>query len=141
MKANLSERLLNPGPHRERERRPAAVRKAMAGHGVAAQSNNHWLGGHARWLTGHPATSGYPKTVVFQAGDVMTGGGIRTLGGNDAVHEAGIAPAVCELPDLLLQPRQGSATVETRTAIGAPMIANLSVHFAGQKLPAPVTSR
>jgi lactate dehydrogenase-like 2-hydroxyacid dehydrogenase len=50
-----------------------------------------------------------------------------------------IAPAFFELHNVLLQPHQGSATVETRTAIGALMIANLTAHFAGQKLPTPVT--
>lgn len=49
-----------------------------------------------------------------------------------------IAPAFFELPNVLLQPHQGSATVETRTAIGELMIANLTAHFAGQKLPTPV---
>jgi lactate dehydrogenase-like 2-hydroxyacid dehydrogenase len=56
-------------------------------------------------------------------------------------NEPRIAPAFYELPNVLLQPHQGSATVETRTAIGALMIANLSAHFAGQKLPTPVTLR
>jgi lactate dehydrogenase-like 2-hydroxyacid dehydrogenase len=56
-------------------------------------------------------------------------------------NEPGIAPAFYELPNVLLQPHQGSATVETRIAIGALMIANLSAHFAGQKLPTPVTLR
>src|SRR5262249_61533637 len=76
-------------------RRWAAVRKAMADQGVDAlivQSNNDWLGGHAKWLTDHPATNGYPKTVVFHANDWMTvvdmgpRGGRRRLGGNDEVH-------------------------------------------------------
>ena len=95
MNANINERLLNPVSHTELERRWAAVRKAMAGHGVDAivvQSNNDWLGGHAKWLTDHPATNGYPKTVVFHADDFMTvidmgpRGGVRKLGGNDEVH-------------------------------------------------------
>jgi lactate dehydrogenase-like 2-hydroxyacid dehydrogenase len=54
-------------------------------------------------------------------------------------NEPRIAPTFYELPNVLLQPHQGSATVETRTAIGALMIANLSAHFAGHKLPTPVT--
>jgi Xaa-Pro aminopeptidase len=67
----------------------------MAEHGVAAlvvQSNNDWLGGYAKWLTDHPATNGYPKTVIFHADDFMTvvdmgpRGGRRKLGGNDEVH-------------------------------------------------------
>jgi lactate dehydrogenase-like 2-hydroxyacid dehydrogenase len=50
-----------------------------------------------------------------------------------------IAPEFLELPNVLLQPHHGSATVETRTAIGQLMIDNLTAHFAGAKLPTPVT--
>jgi lactate dehydrogenase-like 2-hydroxyacid dehydrogenase len=49
-----------------------------------------------------------------------------------------IAPDLIELPNVLLQPHHGSATVETRTAIGQLMIDNLTAHFAGRKLPTPV---
>jgi len=91
----MSERLLNPVSNAELDRRWAAVRNAMADQGVDAlvvQSNNDWLGGYAKWLTDHPATNGYPKTVVFHANDWMTvidmgpRGGRRKLGGNDEVH-------------------------------------------------------
>jgi Xaa-Pro aminopeptidase len=91
----MNERLFNPVSDAELDRRWTAVRKAMSDHGVDAlivQSNNDWLGGHAKWLTDHPATNGYPKTVVFHADDWMTivdmgpRGGRRTLGGNDEVH-------------------------------------------------------
>jgi D-3-phosphoglycerate dehydrogenase len=50
-----------------------------------------------------------------------------------------IAPMFLELPNVLLQPHHGSATVETRTAIGELMIDNLTAHFTGRKLPTPVT--
>jgi Xaa-Pro aminopeptidase len=91
----MNERLFNPVSNAELDRRWAAVRKAMADQGVDAliiQSNNDWLGGYAKWLTDHPATNGYPKTVVFHANDWMTvvdmgpRGGRRKLGGNDEVH-------------------------------------------------------
>jgi lactate dehydrogenase-like 2-hydroxyacid dehydrogenase len=49
-----------------------------------------------------------------------------------------IAPEFLELPNVLLQPHHGSATIETRTAIGQSMIDNLRAHFAGRKLPSPV---
>jgi hydroxypyruvate reductase len=49
-----------------------------------------------------------------------------------------IAPDLLALPDVLLQPHHGSATVETRTAIGQLMIDNLTAYFAGRKLPTPV---
>src|SRR6516162_6461926 len=91
----MNERLLNPVSDAELDRRQAAVRKAMADHGVEAlvvQSNNDWLGGYAKWLTDHPAANGYPKSVIFYADDFMTvvdmgpRGGRRKLGGNDEVH-------------------------------------------------------
>lgn len=91
----MNERLLNPGSNAELDRRWAAVRYAIADQGVDAlvvQSNNDWLGGYAKWLTDHPATNGYPTTVVFHATDWMTvvdmgpRGGRRKLGGNDEVH-------------------------------------------------------
>ncbi len=49
-----------------------------------------------------------------------------------------IAPDLLALPNVLLQPHHGSATVETRTAIGQLMIDNLTAYFAGWKLPTPV---
>src|SRR6266446_3478644 len=49
-----------------------------------------------------------------------------------------IAPDLLALPNVLLQPHHGSATVETRTAIGQLMIDNLTAYFAGRKLPTPV---
>jgi Xaa-Pro aminopeptidase len=91
----MNERLLNPISDAELQRRWAALREAMAARGVSAvvvQSNNDWLGGYAKWLTDHPATNGYPKSVIFYADDFMTvvdmgpRGGRRRLGGNDEVH-------------------------------------------------------
>jgi Xaa-Pro aminopeptidase len=91
----MNERLLNPISDAELDRRWVAVRNAMAEQGVDAlvvQSNNDWLGGHVKWLTDHPATNGYPKTVVFHVNDWMTvidmgpRGGRRKLGGNDEIH-------------------------------------------------------
>ncbi len=91
----MNERMVNPVSNAELDRRWSAVRKVLAERGVDAlivQSNNDWLGGHAKWLTDHPATNGYPKTVIFHANDWMTvvdmgpRGGRRRLGGNDEVH-------------------------------------------------------
>jgi hypothetical protein len=91
----MNERLLNPISNAELDRRWAALRAAMAEQKVDAlvvQSNNDWLGGYAKWLTDHPATNGYPKSVIFYADDFMTvvdmgpRGGRRKLGGNDEIH-------------------------------------------------------
>jgi lactate dehydrogenase-like 2-hydroxyacid dehydrogenase len=48
------------------------------------------------------------------------------------------APDVLKLPNVIVQPHHGTATVETRTAIGQLMIDNLTAHFAGRPLPTPV---
>jgi len=52
--------------------------------------------------------------------------------------EPAVNPRFRTLPNVLLQPHQGSATVETRAAMGALMRANLTAHFAGLPLPSPV---
>jgi lactate dehydrogenase-like 2-hydroxyacid dehydrogenase len=44
----------------------------------------------------------------------------------------------CSTPNVIVQPHRGSATVETRTAIGQLMIDNLSAHFARKPLLTPV---
>jgi lactate dehydrogenase-like 2-hydroxyacid dehydrogenase len=48
------------------------------------------------------------------------------------------SPEVLKLPNVIVQPHHGSATLETRTAIGQLMIDNLSAHFAGGPLLTPV---
>jgi hydroxypyruvate reductase len=53
-------------------------------------------------------------------------------------NEPNVAPALLALPNVIVQPHQGSATVETRTAIGQLMIDNISAHFAGKPLLTPV---
>jgi lactate dehydrogenase-like 2-hydroxyacid dehydrogenase len=47
-------------------------------------------------------------------------------------------PELLRLPNVIVQPHHGSATVETRVAIGRLMIDNLAAHFAGQPLLSPV---
>jgi lactate dehydrogenase-like 2-hydroxyacid dehydrogenase len=48
------------------------------------------------------------------------------------------SPELLKLPNVIVQPHHGSATIETRTAIGKLMIDNLSAHFAGRPLLTPV---
>jgi lactate dehydrogenase-like 2-hydroxyacid dehydrogenase len=48
------------------------------------------------------------------------------------------SPEVLKLPNVIVQPHHGTATVETRTAIGQLMIDNITAHFAGRPLPTPV---
>src|SRR5271170_5521934 len=91
----MNERLLSQVSNAELERRWTAIRKVMAERNVdalIAQSNNDWLGGYVKWLTDHPATNGYPTTIIFHANDWMTmiemgpGGGRRQLGGADELY-------------------------------------------------------
>jgi lactate dehydrogenase-like 2-hydroxyacid dehydrogenase len=49
-----------------------------------------------------------------------------------------IAPAFLTLPNVIVQPHQGSATVETRTAIGQLMLDNLAAWFDRRALLTPV---
>jgi lactate dehydrogenase-like 2-hydroxyacid dehydrogenase len=53
-------------------------------------------------------------------------------------NEPDVSPELLALPNVLVQPHHGSTTVETRTAVGALMIENLSAHFAGKPLLTPV---
>jgi len=48
------------------------------------------------------------------------------------------SPELLKLPNVIVQPHQGSATLETRTAIGQLMIDNLSAHFSDRPLLTPV---
>jgi lactate dehydrogenase-like 2-hydroxyacid dehydrogenase len=42
------------------------------------------------------------------------------------------------MDNVVLQPHQASATVETRRAMADLVLANLAAHFSGQALPTPV---
>ncbi|MCC6777423.1 MAG: 2-hydroxyacid dehydrogenase [Hyphomicrobiales bacterium] len=53
-------------------------------------------------------------------------------------NEPNPARELLQLPNVIVQPHHGSATVETRTAIGRLMIDNLDAHFAGRALLTPV---
>ncbi|PZU56596.1 MAG: hydroxyacid dehydrogenase [Sphingobium sp.] len=53
-------------------------------------------------------------------------------------HEPHVPEALLGLDNVVLQPHQGSATVNTRNAMADLVLANLDAHFAGQPLPTPV---
>jgi lactate dehydrogenase-like 2-hydroxyacid dehydrogenase len=53
-------------------------------------------------------------------------------------NEPHVSPELLALPNVIVQPHHGSATIETRTAMGQLMIDNISAHFAGQALLTPV---
>jgi lactate dehydrogenase-like 2-hydroxyacid dehydrogenase len=52
--------------------------------------------------------------------------------------EPTVAPALLVLPNVVTLPHLGSATVETRTAMGMRAIANLDAYFSGGTLLDPV---
>ncbi len=52
--------------------------------------------------------------------------------------EPHLNPRFLTAPNLLLQPHHASGSIETRTAMGQHLLANLAAHFAGQPLPTPV---
>src|SRR5215813_7427702 len=93
--STASERITTAISDQELERRWAAARREMRERKIDAlvmQSANDWLGGYVKWFTDIPATNGYPKTVIFHAGEPMTliemgnEGGVRKLKGDDPMH-------------------------------------------------------
>lgn len=53
-------------------------------------------------------------------------------------NEPCVSPRLGELPNVVLSPHIGSATVATRQAMADLVVANLRAHFAAQKVPTPV---
>jgi len=53
-------------------------------------------------------------------------------------NEPHVPAGLLALPNIIVQPHHGSATTETRTAMGQLMIDNLSAHFGGKPLLTPV---
>jgi lactate dehydrogenase-like 2-hydroxyacid dehydrogenase len=53
-------------------------------------------------------------------------------------HEPDVPPELVALPNVTLLPHIGSATLETRTAMGLLAAENLIAHFEGRRLPARV---
>jgi lactate dehydrogenase-like 2-hydroxyacid dehydrogenase len=51
-----------------------------------------------------------------------------------------INEAFLALPNVIVQPHQGSAARETREAMGLQVVDNLRAHFEGRPLPSPVSS-
>ena len=65
----------------------------------------------------------------------------RRLGGAGLdvfVDEPNVPEALWALDQVVLQPHQASATVETRVAMGELVLANLAAHFAGREPVTPV---
>ncbi len=72
--------------------------------------------------------------AALEAGTIA-GAGLDVYEGEPAVH-----PGLLTREDVVLLPHLGSATVETREAMGMRAVANLNAFFAGSPLPDAVTS-
>lgn len=74
MQDNTS-RAVNAVSLSEMQRRWRLVRESMRKQGLDAlvmQNSSDWIGGYVRWFNNHPATNGYPNTIVFPLGEGMS---------------------------------------------------------------------
>jgi lactate dehydrogenase-like 2-hydroxyacid dehydrogenase len=65
----------------------------------------------------------------------------RRLGGAGLdvfAHAPDVPKAIWDMDNVVLQPHQASATVETRRAVADLVLANLAAHFAGREPATPV---
>ena len=70
--------------------------------------------------------------------DALERGVIAGAGLDVFVNEPAIRAEFLALPNVLLMPHQGSATVETRRAMGELVLTNLAAYFAGETPPTSV---
>ncbi|MGC9369686.1 MAG: 2-hydroxyacid dehydrogenase [Paracoccaceae bacterium] len=70
--------------------------------------------------------------------DALESGAIRGAGLDVYDNEPDIDPRFLRLDNVVLQPHQGSGTIETRKAMGELQRANLAAFFAGEALVTPV---
>jgi lactate dehydrogenase-like 2-hydroxyacid dehydrogenase len=74
-----------------------------------------------------------PALVAALAEGRLGGAGLDVF-----TEEPNVPEALWRMNNVVLQPHQASATVETRLAMGELVLANLAAHFAGQPLPTAV---
>ncbi|MFO1208079.1 MAG: D-glycerate dehydrogenase [Amaricoccus sp.] len=70
--------------------------------------------------------------------EALASGRLAGAGLDVYAEEPRVPEALLRLPNVTLLPHIGSATVETRTAMGMLAVDNLIAHFAGQPLPSRV---
>jgi len=70
--------------------------------------------------------------------ELLAGGGLGGAALDVFVDEPRVPEALLGLDNVVLSPHQGSATRQTRDAMGALLVANLDAHFAGEPLPSAV---
>lgn len=74
-----------------------------------------------------------PALVAALAEGRLGGAGLDVF-----AHEPDVPKALWDMDNVVLQPHQASATVETRRAIADLVLANLAAHFAGKEPVTPV---
>lgn len=74
-----------------------------------------------------------PALVAALAEGRLGGAGLDVF-----TDEPNVPEALWRMNNVVLQPHQASATVETRLTMGELVLANLAAHFAGQPLPTAV---
>ncbi|MEM7042980.1 MAG: 2-hydroxyacid dehydrogenase [Pseudomonadota bacterium] len=70
--------------------------------------------------------------------DALKSGRLGAAGLDVFANEPEVPAALIVMDNVVLQPHQGSACVETRDAMGNLVLDNLSAHFAGRPLPTAV---
>lgn len=70
--------------------------------------------------------------------DLLVSGGLGGAALDVFEKEPNVPEALFALDNVVLAPHQGSATHQTRDAMGATLVANLDAHFAGNLLISPV---
>ncbi|MDB5587757.1 MAG: hydroxyacid dehydrogenase [Devosia sp.] len=70
--------------------------------------------------------------------DLLVNGGLGGAALDVFEKEPQVPEALFALDNVVLAPHQGSATNQTRDAMGATLVANLDAHFAGNPLISPV---
>jgi lactate dehydrogenase-like 2-hydroxyacid dehydrogenase len=70
--------------------------------------------------------------------DALVSGRLGAAGLDVFAHEPQVPEALRGLDNVVLQPHQGSASEETRAAMGRLVLDNLAAHFAGRPLLTPV---
>jgi lactate dehydrogenase-like 2-hydroxyacid dehydrogenase len=68
----------------------------------------------------------------------LTEGRLGGAGLDVFADEPRVPDQLLRMDNVVLQPHQASATLETRIAMGELVLANLAAHFAGKPLPTPV---
>ena len=74
-----------------------------------------------------------PALVAALAEGRLGGAGLDVF-----AHEPDVPKALWDMDNVVLQPHQASATVETRRAMADLVLANLAAHFAGKEPVTPV---